>query len=421
MKVLVVGSGGREYALGEALKKDKSVEKIWFAPGNGATKTLGDNIGLSDHGALADFALEQKIDLVVIGPEQPLVDGMSDLLESKGLNVFGCSKEAARLEGSKAFMKHFADEIGLPTARYLETRDLDEAIAFIDSLPAPVVVKADGLCAGKGVIIAKSHAEAHEAARTMLSGEAFGEAGQTLVVEEFLDGYELSVFAICDGERFIVLPAAQDHKRLLDGDEGPNTGGMGAYAPTPLIDKQLSEKISERIITPAIEGMKKKGTPFKGVLFCGIMVCDSEPLLLEFNVRFGDPECEILMPLLKTPAGELLFAAATGRLDSISVECDLDVAVGVVMASQNYPYGKSDPAPITLNENLTEELEKFTSIAFAGVSEKDGSLFASGGRVLVCIGRGETVQMARDRAYARLETISFNGAQFRSDIAHQAL
>ncbi|SFP06454.1 phosphoribosylamine--glycine ligase [Hydrogenimonas thermophila] len=421
MKVLVVGSGGREYAIGQALKRDENVEKVYFAPGNGATWQLGENINISDHNELADYIEKEGIDLTVVGPEAPLVAGIVDIFKERGLKIFGPSKKAAQLEGSKIFMKNFLARHNIPTARYIETDSIEEAFKFIDSLPAPIVVKADGLCAGKGVIIAPTHDDAKKAASEMLSGKAFGEAGTKIVVEEFLDGYELSLFAICDGKDFVLLPAAQDHKRLLDNDEGPNTGGMGAYAPTPLIDEELYKKIEDRIIRPTIDGMAEEGMPFEGVLFAGLMIVNGEPYTLEFNVRFGDPECEVLMPLLKTPAGELFDKAASGKLDELKVEFIDKYAVGVVMASRDYPYKSSEPAEIIVDEIVHKELKEKALIAYAGVSLIDEKLMATGGRVLVCVGLGDSIKEARDNAYMLCGQVHFAGKQCRSDIAYQAL
>ena len=421
MKVMVVGSGGREYAIGRALRKDPAVEKIYFAPGNGATPQMGENVAISDYEALADFVEKEGIDLTVVGPEAPLVGGIVDIFRKRGLKIFGPTAQAAQLEGSKIFMKNFLARHDIPTARYIETASIEEAFRFIDTLPEPMVVKADGLCAGKGVIIAKNRDEAKKAASEMLSGKAFGEAGTKIVVEEYLDGYELSVFAICDGENYVILPAAQDHKRLLDHDEGPNTGGMGAYAPTPLIDDALYRKIEERIIAPTVRGMKEEGTPFEGVLFAGLMIVKGEPYTLEFNVRFGDPECEVLMPLLKTPAGELFDKAASGNLGEVSVEFSDKYAVGVVMASRHYPYKSSEPAEIVVDKIVHTELAEKAHIDYAGVSMIDGKLMATGGRVLVCVGLGDSIKEARDYAYMLCGQVHFAGKQCRTDIAYQAL
>ena len=423
MNILVVGSGGREYAIGKALREDKSVDKLYFAPGNGATDELGENIAISDLNELADFAKDNSIDLTVVGPEAPLVAGIVDIFQDRGLTIFGPSAKAAQLEGSKIFMKNFLAKYNIPTARYIETNSIEEASKFIDTLPEPIVVKADGLCAGKGVIIAPTKEEAKESAKQMLSGEAFGEAGKRIVVEEYLDGYELSVFAVCDGKDYVILPAAQDHKRLLDGDKGPNTGGMGAYAPTPLVNDEIYNKLEERVVKPTLEGMEKEGMPFTGVLFMGVMVVDGEPLILEYNVRFGDPECEELMPLMKSPATELFYKASIGKLSEANIEFyDDRYAVGVVMASKNYPYSSSEPTEIIVDEILDEDLKKNSYIAYAGVSRgEDGKLYATGGRVLVCVGFGGSIKEARDRAYMLVGQVHFAGKQCRTDIAYQAL
>jgi len=357
MDILVIGSGGREYSIGLALSKDKNVDKIYFAPGNGATCRLGENISIKDFEKLAEFVKEKNIELTIVGPEAPLVDGIVDVFKSHNLNVFGSSKAASQLEGSKIFMKNFLARNNIPTAAYIETSNIEKANEFIDSLTAPIVVKADGLCAGKGVIIATSKEEAKEAAKDMLSGESFGDAGTSIVVEEFLDGYELSVFAICDGEDYKILPAAQDHKRLLDGDKGPNTGGMGAYAPTPLINDELYRKINERVVDPT----------------------------------------------------------------NLKIELSDKYAVCVVMASENYPYKSSKPAEIIVDDSVDEDVAKHTHISYAGVTLEDEKLYATGGRVLLCVGLGNSIKEARNRAYARCGDIHFVGKKFRTDIAYQAL
>lgn len=421
MDILVVGSGGREYSMGLALSQDSNVNRLYFAPGNGATSVFGENTAISDFHELANFVKNKKIDLTIVGPENPLVEGIVDVFKSYDLTIFGSSKAASQLEGSKIFMKNFLARNSIPTAAYIETTDIEKANTFIDTLQTPIVVKADGLCAGKGVIIASTHDEAKAAARDMLSGTSFGEAGTSIVVEEFLDGYELSVFAICDGQSYKVLPAAQDHKKLLDGDKGPNTGGMGAYAPTPLINDELYTKINQRVIEPTLQGMKEEGYPFEGVLFIGIMVVDNEPIVLEYNVRFGDPECEILMPLLKSPPSELFYKAATKDLKNLEIQISDQYAVCVVMASENYPYKSSKPAEIIVDDSVDEEIIQNTHISYAGVTMEEGKLYATGGRVLLCVGLGDSIQEARDRAYARCGDVHFVGKKFRSDIAYQAL
>ena len=421
MTILIVGSGGREYSIGLALHKDKNVSKIYFAPGNGKSSDIGQNIDIKDLNKLAEFAKDKAVDLTIVGPETPLTEGIVDIFEKEGLKIFGPSKEAAKLEGSKAFMKNFLASNAIPTAKYIETSDFNQACKFIDSLNEPIVVKADGLCAGKGVIIASSKDEAKNEAKRMLSGESFADAGKKIVVEEFLDGYELSVFAVCDGENYKILPAVQDHKRLLDEDRGPNTGGMGAYAPTPLINDELYEKIEKRVVIPTLKGMKELRTPYKGVLFIGLMIVDGEPIVLEYNVRFGDPECEVLMPLLKTNASELFYKAASGKLNELKIEFYDKYCVGVVIASENYPYESSKPSEIIIDDIVDNDIKNNTHISYAGVSKIDGKLFATGGRVLLCIGLGDCIKEARDRAYGLCGQVHFVGKQFRKDIAYQAL
>jgi len=422
MDVLIIGSGGREYSIGLALAKDENVEKIYFAPGNGATDALGENLSISDFSELADFVEKNDVALTIVGPEGPLVEGIVDVFEARGLTIFGPTAAAAQLEGSKIFMKNFLSRHNVPTARYIETDSLQDAYNFIMTLEAPIVVKADGLCAGKGVIIAQSHDEAKKAAGEMLSGNAFGDAGTSIVVEEFLDGYELSVFAVCDGKDYVVLPAAQDHKRLLNNDQGPNTGGMGAYAPTPLVNEEIYAKLDERVIKPTLKGMEEEGNPFKGVLFIGVMVVKGEPIILEYNVRFGDPECEELMPLLKSPASELFYKAATGDLKNAKIEFHEKYAVGVVMASKDYPYKSSAPAEIIVDEIYHEDVKENTHISYAGVTRgEDGKLYATGGRVLVCVGIGDSIKEAQQRAYMLVGQVHFAGKQCRTDIAYQAL
>lgn len=420
MNILIVGSGGREFSIGLALSKENS-HKLFFSPGNGATDKLGTNIKTNNWEELADFAIKNNIELTIVGPEAPLTDGIVDIFKSKNLVIFGPSKDAARLEGSKVYMKNILKKYNIPTAAFLETGEIEKAFKFIDGMNLPIVVKADGLCAGKGVIIAQTKDEAKIAVSEMLSGKSFGDAGKNVVVEEFLDGYELSMFAICDGKNFILLPAAQDHKRIGDGDTGPNTGGMGAYSPTPLVNDEIYEKVKARIVRPTLDGMIEEGAPFEGVLFIGIMVVKGEPITLEFNVRFGDPECEVIMPLLVTPASELFYKAATKNLDSLDIKFKNEYAVGVVMASANYPYGDSQPAEIIVDEILDDNLLSNAHISYAGVTKEDDKIFATGGRVLVCVGLGESIKIARDRAYQLCGQVHFAGKKIRTDIAYQAL
>ena len=421
MNILILGSGGREYSIGLALKNEKS-HNLYFMPGNGATSDLGKNINITDYEKLAIFAKENSIDLTIVGPEGPLVDGVVDIFKKYELTIFGPSRQAAQLEGSKAYMKNILKKYNIPTAAFIETSNKQDAYDFIDGMKnLPIVVKADGLCGGKGVIIAQSKEEAKKTVDDMLNGEAFGEAGEKVIVEEFLDGYELSVFAICDGENYKILPAAQDHKRVGDGDTGPNTGGMGAYAPTPLVNDDIYKKLEDRVIKPTLKGMQEENAPFEGVLFVGVMVVNGEPIVLEYNVRFGDPECEILMPLIESKVSDLFYYGATKQLDKLDIKIKNKFAVGVVMASKNYPYSASAHSIIELSNIVDEELLENSHISFAGVEKKDDVLLATGGRVAVCVGLGDNIQEARDRAYLLSSEISFDGKKFRTDIAYQAL
>jgi len=422
MNILILGSGGREYSIGLAISKEDEKHNIIFCPGNGATDKIGNNINIKDYKELASWAKNNQIELTIVGPEQPLVDGVVDIFKAEGLTIFGPSAKAAQLEGSKVYMKNILKKYNIPTAAFIETALKEEAYNFIDNMPnLPIVVKADGLCAGKGVIIATSKEEAKEAVLGMLSGKSFGDAGAKVVVEEYLDGYELSIFAICDGDNYVVLPAAQDHKRVGDGDTGPNTGGMGAYAPTPLVNDEIYKKVEERVIKPTLAGMKEEGAPFEGVLFIGVMVVNGEPIILEYNVRFGDPECEILMPLLETPVSELFYKGATKQLDKLQIRIKKEYGVAVVMASGNYPYGSSVPAEIIVDDIYDEVLKENSHISYAGVTKDGDTLLATGGRVLLCVGFGKDIQTARDRAYALCGQVHFAGKKCRTDIAYQAL
>ncbi|HEF6521878.1 TPA: phosphoribosylamine--glycine ligase [Campylobacter jejuni] len=415
MKIMILGSGAREYSIALALKRVDENLEFYFAPGNGATESLGTNLNLKDPVVLATYAKEKGFDLCIVGSESFLAEGVVDIFKQQGLAIFGPSKAAAMLETSKSFMKSFLKKYRIKTAKFLNTNDIEKAKNFIYSLTPPIVVKADGLCAGKGVIIAKTHEEAIEETAKMLSGESFGDAGKLVVIEEFLDGYELSIFAVCDGNDFILLPVAQDHKKLLDNDQGPNTGGMGAYAPSSLANESLLRKVQKDIILPTLAGMKKEGAEFCGVLFIGAMIVGNKPYVLEFNVRFGDPECEVLMPLIEDPL-ELILAATQRRLRHSKIKIKKEFAVGVVCASENYPYKSSPKSEITVN-NIPEN----SHISYAGVSLEDGKLMADGGRVLVCVGTGKSIEEAQKNAYKLCDNVNFKGKQYRKDIAHQVL
>ncbi|EPC9520172.1 phosphoribosylamine--glycine ligase [Campylobacter upsaliensis] len=413
MKIMILGAGAREYSIALALKKERENLEFIFIPGNGASAKLGKNIDIKDMNELALYAKNEGVELCIVGSESFLEQGVVDEFLKLKLSIFGPTKNAAMLESSKAFMKEFLQRHKIKTARFINTSDFKEACEFIESLTPPIVVKADGLCAGKGVIIAKSKEEATQVAAKMLSGESFGEAGRKIVVEEFLDGFELSIFALCDGEDFVLLPAAQDHKKLYDNDEGPNTGGMGAYAPSSLANKELLERVKDEIIKPTLKGMKEENNAFCGVLFVGLMVVQNEPFVLEFNVRFGDPECEVLMPLINNPL-ELFMAASQKRLKNFKLDLKDEVAVGVVCAGKNYPFKASPKSKIEILK-----IPENSHISYAGVSlEKDG-LMADGGRILVCVGTGKTMQEAKKRAYELCENVNYEGKHFRKDIGYQ--
>ena len=415
MKILILGSGAREYAIALALCQSPRKIELFFAPGNGATSELGENLNLKDVAVIASYAKAKEFDLCIVGSEDFLAAGVVDLFKQNQIPIFGPTRAAAMLEISKSFMKSFLRKNKIKTAKFLNTSDIKKAEKFIKSLTPPVVIKADGLCAGKGVIIAQSHEEALSVAKDMLSGASFGEAGKLIVIEEFLKGFELSVFAVCDGSDFVLLPVAQDHKKLKDNDEGPNTGGMGAYAPSALADDNLLRRVQRDISSPTLNGMKEEGAEFSGVLFIGLMVVGSKPYVLEFNVRFGDPECEVLMPLIEDPL-ELFLACVEKRLKRAKIAIKKEFAVGVVCASENYPYKSSPKAAIHI-----KQIPSNSHLCYAGVSLEDKQLYATGGRVCVCVGLGADIKEARNKAYELCQSVEFKGKQYRKDIAAQVL
>ncbi len=430
LNILIIGNGGREYSIALALRKDNKVKNIFFSPENPAATLLlhAKHFTYQNHNELLTHIHTHNITFVVIGPEAPLMDGVSDFLESHGILVFAPSYANAKLEGSKAYMKSFISKLKIPTARYKEItmQNIEEGKAFIQTLPLPIVLKASGLCGGKGVLIIDSREEAQQQLLLMLQGKLFGEAGKNVVIEEFLDGYELSIFALSNGNDYVVLPACQDHKRLLDNDKGPNTGGMGAYTnlPQTLYNKELEEKIKQKILTPTFNALAKEGTPYKGVIFAGIMVVANEPYLLEYNVRFGDPECEVLMPLLKTSALKLMYVFAKGEtLKSLTFhdEC----VVCVVMTSSDYARdSKSNDYPAIINFHGIDPKDTTSSVGhlvFANTTRKDSVLYANSGRSVVAVGKGASLQEARDNAYTLVAKVNFKGKHYRKDIAYQAL
>jgi len=421
-KILVIGSGAREHALAARLLACPSVTEVVVSPGNAGT-SVGAVPGKVLRSASADpleLAAREAPDLVLIGPEVPLCDGLTDRLQAAGHLVFGPTQRAAQLEGSKAFMKRFAARHGIPTGRFHVVTGVAEAERAIRDFPEPPVVKADGLAAGKGVVVADTHAQALTAACEMLSGAAFGAAGQTVVIEERVAGAEASMHAICDGERFLLLPAAQDHKRIFDGDRGPNTGGMGTYAPAPLITPALEARIRSEIFERALRGMAADGHPFCGVLFAGLMITPQGELsLLEFNVRFGDPETQVLMAVLDGDLASALQAAARGELEPALLQVSSDHAVCVVLAAAGYPEASRTGAVIS---GLSAAAAvPGVQVFHASTSLRDGSIVTSGGRVLSVTARGSSLAQAHARAYQAAELIQFEGRQFRHDIAARAL
>ncbi len=415
-RVLVLGSGARENALARALARGATGRRVLIAPGNGGGAGFAQTapIDLADHAAIIELARRERAQLVVVGPEAPLTAGVVDALTEAGLVAFGPSRAAARLEGSKAFLKDIAARAGIPTARHRVARSLAEAEHAIAEFGAPVVVKADGLCAGKGVVVASSVEQALGAARSMIEERVFGAAGECVVIEECLLGRELSVHAISDGERFVVLPPARDHKRIHDADRGPNTGGMGVICPPPDVSPELSAEIAERMIAPTLRAMREAGTPFRGVLFAGIMLTERGPMLLEHNVRFGDPECEALMELCEGDLAQVLYGAATGQLDPEALVVRRDLcAVVVVMSAAGYPQ-----KPCTGDEIFgIEQAEAVGAVVHhAGTERRDGRVLTSGGRVLAVTAAASRWQDARAKAYAACRLIRFEGQHYRRDI-----
>lgn len=423
-KVLVVGGGGREHALALRLLASQSVAEVIACPGNaGMMKSparFGNKTLRSVKGDPVEVAVSEAVDLVVIGPEVPLCDGLADQFVPLGIPCFGPSRAAARLEGSKAVMKDFCRRHGIRAARDVVVERLEDLEAALSAFSEPPVVKADGLCAGKGVIVAETMDEARNAASAMLSGESFGEAGSKVILEERLFGSEASIHAICDGNRAVVLPAAQDHKRIFEGDQGPNTGGMGTYAPAPLVDDVMLVDIKRRIVDQVVLGMKADGIPFVGTLFVGLMISEAgEPVVLEFNVRFGDPETQVLTLLVDGDFGEALMQAALGKLSPDLLTTSKRHALCVVLAAGGYPESpsKGDEIQGLAEVDSLEEVLVF----HAGTQVVDGKVVTSGGRVLGVTAQGDTLKEARDRAYAAVDRIQFRGMQFRRDIGHRAL
>ena len=424
MKVLVVGSGAREHALCWALSRDPIVDHVVCAPGNPGLATAFPTVpaDVADPAVLLALATAQDADLTVVGPEVPLARGVVDLFETEGRPIFGPRQAAARLETSKAFAKAFMARHRVPTAQYHVCTNAAEAVDVIrrGELGDRVVVKADGLAAGKGVVVAESPAEAERAVQAAMVDRAFGDAGAAVVLEERLEGPEVSFFVIADGERAVPLVAAQDHKRIFDGDRGPNTGGMGAFAPSRLVDPAMSARILREIVSPVLAGLANEGTPYRGVLYCGLMLTADGPKVIEFNVRFGDPEAQVVLPMIAEPVSELLMSAATGRLRSDSVQISDEPHVGVVVAAPGYPGEVRTGQRIAGLDRLAAACPE-ALVFFAGVGLIDDTLVTSGGRVMTVVGTGASFESAIARAYEAVACVSFDGMQYRRDIGRKAL
>ncbi|NOC81995.1 phosphoribosylamine--glycine ligase [Ruegeria sp. HKCCD6428] len=420
MNILILGSGGREHSLAWAVLQNPKCDRLIVAPGNAGIAQIADcaALDIENGGAVVGFAEENAIDFVIVGPEAPLAAGVGDRLREAGILVFGPSAEAAKLEASKSFTKEICDAANAPTAAYARFTEAEPAKAYIREQGAPIVVKADGLAAGKGVIVAMDEKTALDAIDDMFGG-AFGGAGAEVVIEEFMDGEEASLFVLCDGEDILSVGTAQDHKRVGEGDTGLNTGGMGAYSPAPVLSEEVEARAMEEIVRPTIAEMKRRGTPFQGVLYAGLMIKDGQPRLVEYNVRFGDPECQVLMMRLGAQAMDLMHAAAEGRLGEMRVNWADDHAITVVMAANGYPGAYKKGTAIKGLEGLPEDSRNM--VFHAGTKSVDGHVVASGGRVLNVTARGDTLQEARDRAYEMVEAVDWPDGFYRRDIGWRAL
>ena len=417
MKVLVVGGGGREHAIIKSIKKNPDVEVIYALPGNGgiAEDAVCVDVGAKDIDEIVDFAKRNRIDYAVVAPDDPLVLGAVDALEKAGIPSFGPSKAAAIIEGSKAFSKELMKKYGIPTAAYETFSDEEEAVSYLDTVGYPTVIKADGLALGKGVIIAKDKTEAENAIRSMMSGAMFGESGKRVIIEEFLEGPEVSVLAFTDGKCVVPMISSMDHKRAHDGDEGLNTGGMGTIAPNPYYTEKIKERCMKEIFIPTVNAMRSEGRTFKGCLYFGLMVTKDGPKVIEYNCRFGDPETQVVLPLLKTDLLTVMMAVTEERLSETEVDFSDESACCVIMASDGYPEKYDKGFKITIPEDVID------SVFIAGAKEKDGELFTSGGRVLGVTATADTLNEAIDRSYSLVKRIHFDNAYYRRDIGARAL
>ena len=422
MKVLIIGSGGREHALSWKIAQSPLVKSVYVAPGNGGTELESNitnvNISSDDIEGLSTFALKNKINLTIVGPEDPLVKGITDNFTEKGLKCFGPTKDAAKLEGSKDFMKKFLEDNQIPTAEYKSFKCVDRAINYVEEKGCPIVIKADGLAAGKGVTIARTIQEAKDAIVKSLESEIFGEAGKKIVIEEFLEGEEASFIVITDGKTAIPFASSQDHKARDDGDKGPNTGGMGAYSPAPIVNETIHKKIMDDVIYPTIDGLKKLGYPYCGFLYAGMMISkNNEIKVLEFNCRFGDPETQPIMMRLKSDLADICNKACEGKLENQTLDWDPRKAVGIVMAAKGYPNDYKKGGKI---KNLPIEHDGF-KVFHAGTEYVDGDIRSNGGRVLCITSLGDSVQSAQKKAYSKLSSIKWDDSFYREDIGYRAI
>lgn len=420
MKILVVGSGGREHAMAWRIAQSPRVQKVFVAPGNGGTanEEKMENLTISDFSELADFCEKENIHLTVVGPEAPLAAGIVDVFRERKLRIFGPTQLAAQLESSKDYAKAFMKRHNIPTAAYATFSEAEKAHAYVKEQGAPIVIKADGLAAGKGVVVAMSEDEAHQAIDDMLVGNSMGSAGSRVVIEEFLKGEEASFIVMVDGHNALPLASSQDHKRLLDKDEGPNTGGMGAYSPAPIVTPTMHARVMREVINPTIAGMKKDGILFTGFLYAGLMIdSDGTPKVLEFNCRMGDPETQPIMMRLKSDFVSLLDAAIDEELDKTEAEWDRRTALGVVLAAANYPKTPRTGDIIEQSSGNTAEAHVF----HAGTSVSEGRIVTSGGRVMCATALGDSVRLAQQKAYELVKTVKFEGMQYRTDIGYRAI
>lgn len=419
MRVLVVGGGGREHALVWKILQSPYIEELFCAPGNGGIESMAQcaDIQVDDFKGLIQFAQNNAIDLTVVGPELPLTLGITDRFQKEGLPIFGPTRKAAELEGSKVFAKEFMERYKIPTGTYKSFKSRKEAVRYVHTIEPPFVVKADGLAAGKGVIICENHSEGFDAIEKIMKKKAFGKAGSRIVVEQYLEGEEVSVLAISDGERYVLLPPAQDHKAAYEGDTGPNTGGMGAYAPAPVLSNTDLKFVEERIIRPTIEGMKYEGRLYRGVLYAGLILTQDGPKVLEFNCRFGDPEIQAILPLIKTDILDLMIESTEGRLKDEPVQVEDKAAVCVVMASGGYPgaYAKG------IEINGLKSVPRDVLVFHAGTRKKGQQIATAGGRVLGVTAVSDTLQKAVNKVYQAVSQITFDRAFYRGDIAHRAI